>query len=139
MKIAQINPKNINLNLKRFLRSKKSRSSLSREDPSSLGSVALSSSSSSSNASTSNEKLRSGRGVADLGTRKSVLPGVSGDWSDSSVDIPFEPVPNISKWGWPKGGGEMAKDFLLLLLLFFFLKKYIFFNFLNFFIKKLIR
>ncbi|KAE8010431.1 hypothetical protein FH972_006802 [Carpinus fangiana] len=79
MKIAQINPKNINLNPKCFFQSKKSRSSLSREDPSSFGFVALSSSSSSSNASTSNEKLRSGRGVVDLGTPRSVLPGVSGD------------------------------------------------------------
>jgi calcium-binding protein CML len=92
MKIAQINPKNINLNPKRLFRPKKSRSSPSREDLPSFGSVASSSSSSSSDASTSNEKPRSGRGVADLGTPRSVLPGVSGDWSDSSADIQLEPV-----------------------------------------------
>jgi hypothetical protein len=114
MKIAQISPKSINLNPKRLFRSKKSRSSPSREDPSSFGSVTSSSSCSGSNASTSNEKLRSGCEVVDLGTPRSVLLGVLGDWSDSSADIQFEPVPNISRHphghphsqrGWPSSKG----------------------------------
>jgi calcium-binding protein CML len=94
LKIIQINPKNINLNPKHLFRSKKSRSSPSKDDPSSFGSVASasSSSSSSSDASTSHEKPRSGLGVADLGTPRSVLPRISGDWSDSSADIQLDQV-----------------------------------------------
>ena len=99
--IAQINPKNINLNPKRLFRSKKSWSFPSRENPSSFGSITSSSSSSSYNVSTSSEKLRLGRGVADLGTPKNIMPWVSGDWSNSSADIQFESAPNISRWWWP--------------------------------------
>jgi hypothetical protein len=80
------------------------------------------------------KSFRSGCGVADLGTPRSVLPGVSCDWSDSSADIQFEPGAKYIQKGvarpppWPKGvalsHSQMEEDFFLV---FFFLKKKIYF------------
>ncbi|KDP26218.1 hypothetical protein JCGZ_22464 [Jatropha curcas] len=67
---------------KRLLGSKKDRSIVSKSDPSSYSYGA--SSSSSSDSSVSNQK----RGVtAEAGTPTSVLPEISGDWSDISTDF----------------------------------------------------
>ncbi|KAJ4849204.1 hypothetical protein Tsubulata_047623 [Turnera subulata] len=75
--IKIINPKNLSPN--RLFRSKKDRSSLSRSDPSSSFSYGTaSSSSSSSDASVSLQKT-----APDSATPTSVLPGDSGDWSES--------------------------------------------------------
>ncbi|GAV87542.1 EF_hand_5 domain-containing protein [Cephalotus follicularis] len=76
--ITRINPKNLRLSPKRLFRSKKDRSMVSRSDPSSF--------SSGSDSSDTNHK------TGDAGTPTSVLPGISGDWSDISADIYFELV-----------------------------------------------
>ncbi|KAG6638481.1 hypothetical protein I3843_10G036500 [Carya illinoinensis] len=93
MKLIKINPKQLIVSPKRFFRSKKDRSSdssVSRSDPFSFGSGT--SSSSGSDASTSIHKPGSGVVIADLGTPKSVLPEISGNWSDSSADMQAELV-----------------------------------------------
>ncbi|KAJ9184942.1 hypothetical protein P3X46_004627 [Hevea brasiliensis] len=75
---------------KRLFRSKKDRSIVSRSDPSSYSYGALSSTSSDS--SISNDKQGSRGGVVDFGTPTTVLPEISGDWSDISSDIYSELV-----------------------------------------------
>ncbi|OAY43272.1 probable calcium-binding protein CML36 [Manihot esculenta] len=69
---------------KRLFRSKKDRSVVSRSDPSSYSYGA--SSSSSSDSSVSNHKPDLIGGAVDIGTPTSVLPDLSGDWSDISCD-----------------------------------------------------
>ncbi|RZB47762.1 probable calcium-binding protein CML36 [Glycine soja] len=77
--ISSINPKNLKLSPKRFFR-KKERSLVSRSDPPSFGSG------SSSDDSTTNHKPSAGNQ-----TPTSVLPGVSGDWSDvAAVDVRWD-------------------------------------------------
>ncbi|KAF5750260.1 calcium-binding protein CML35 [Tripterygium wilfordii] len=68
------------LSPKRLFRSKKDRSMVSRSDPSSFS--FCTSSSSSSDTSDTHHKPRSTNVGADVGTPTSVLPEVSGDWSD---------------------------------------------------------
>ncbi|ESW34126.1 hypothetical protein PHAVU_001G126700 [Phaseolus vulgaris] len=80
MKLISINPKNLKLSPKHFFRSKKERS-LSRSDPPSFGS------SSSSDDSTHKPAAPSAAGSL---TPTSVLPGVSGDWSDVTVDVRWD-------------------------------------------------
>lgn len=81
MKLININPKNLKLSPKRLFRSKKEHSAVSRSDPSSFGSG---SSSSSSEGSTHKAV------TAGSQTPTSVLPDVSGDWSDVTVDVRWE-------------------------------------------------
>ncbi|XP_041024558.1 probable calcium-binding protein CML36 [Juglans microcarpa x Juglans regia] len=88
VKINQLNPKNLIVSPTRLFRSKKDRSSVSRSDPFSFGSGT--SSTSSSDASTSHQKPGSGAGITNLGTPKSVLPEILGNWSDSSADMNVE-------------------------------------------------
>ncbi len=80
MKLININPKNLKLSPKRFFRSKKDRSAVSRSDPPSFGSG---SSSSSSEGSTH----KAATCAAGSQTPTSVLPDVSGDWPDVSGDL----------------------------------------------------
>lgn len=89
MMIMKINPKNLKLSPKRLFRSKKDRSSVSKSQPSSFGSVS-SSSSSGSDGSTPHGKPGSERDVADLETPTSVLPEISAEWSNSSADMHVE-------------------------------------------------
>ncbi|KAJ4706284.1 Calcium-binding protein [Melia azedarach] len=73
------------LSPKRLLRSKKDRTIVSRSDPSSFSSGTSSSSSSDSSISKHHRKPSS---VPErTGTPTSVLPEISGDWSDMSADI----------------------------------------------------
>ncbi|RDX92638.1 putative calcium-binding protein CML36, partial [Mucuna pruriens] len=81
MKLISINPKNLKLSPKHLFRSKKERSSVSRSDPPSFGSG----SSSSSDGSTHKPAAAAGSQ-----TPTSVLPDVSGDWSDVTVDVRWE-------------------------------------------------
>ncbi|KAJ7976690.1 Calcium-binding protein [Quillaja saponaria] len=76
----------ININPKRLFRSKKDRSSVSRSEPPSFSSGTSSSSCSESTT------HKTGIGAPGSRTPTSVLPNVSGDWSDSSADIHFELV-----------------------------------------------
>ncbi|KAJ1404169.1 EF-Hand 1, calcium-binding site [Sesbania bispinosa] len=82
MKLININPKHLKLSPKRLFRSKKERSEISRSDPPSFGSGA-SSSPSSSEGSTHKAVTGGSR------TPTSVLPDVSGDWSDVEVRWEF--------------------------------------------------
>ncbi|KAI4300854.1 hypothetical protein L6164_034184 [Bauhinia variegata] len=83
MKLININTKKLSLSPKRFFRSKKERSAVSKSDPSSFSSGTSSSSSDASNHKAAN-------GAAGSRTPTSVLPGTSGDWSDYSADIQCE-------------------------------------------------
>ncbi|XP_004493430.1 probable calcium-binding protein CML36 [Cicer arietinum] len=78
MKFININPKNLKLSPKRFFRSKKERSSVSRSDPPSFGST--------SSSDGSNHQPVTGGSQ----TPTSVLPEISGDWSDVTVDVQWE-------------------------------------------------
>ncbi|KAF7819075.1 putative calcium-binding protein CML36 [Senna tora] len=81
MKLININAKN--LSPKRLFRSKKERSVVSRSDPSSFSSGTSSSSSDGS----IHKPLP---GAAGSTTPTSVLPEISGDWSDISAEIPTD-------------------------------------------------
>uniref|UniRef100_A0A2P2K415 Uncharacterized protein MANES_09G009100 n=1 Tax=Rhizophora mucronata TaxID=61149 RepID=A0A2P2K415_RHIMU len=85
-----VSPKRLNLGSKRLFRSKKERSAVSRSDPSSFSSGVTSSSF--CDASVSNGKPGSGDGAGGLGTPTSVLPEISGDWSDILGDMYTELV-----------------------------------------------
>ncbi|CAJ1913885.1 unnamed protein product [Sphenostylis stenocarpa] len=80
MKLISINPKNLKLSPKHLFRSKKHRS-LSRSDPPSFGS-----------GSSSDESIHkpAAPGATGYLTPTSVLPDVSGDWSDDTVDVRWD-------------------------------------------------
>lgn len=90
MKLMKVNPKQLSLSLspKRLFRSKKDRSAVSRSDPPSFGSGTASSSSASSSDSlpSNNHKIGTATAACGMGTPTSVLPEISGDWSDFSAD-----------------------------------------------------
>uniref|UniRef100_A0A2P2K426 Uncharacterized protein MANES_09G009100 n=1 Tax=Rhizophora mucronata TaxID=61149 RepID=A0A2P2K426_RHIMU len=81
-----ISPKRLKLSPKQLFRSKKDRSMVSRSDPSSFSSGAA------SDESASNRKPGSGHGAGGSGTPTSVLPEISGDWSDILGDVYLEMV-----------------------------------------------
>ncbi|KAF5747958.1 calcium-binding protein CML35 [Tripterygium wilfordii] len=76
IKISKLSPK-------RLFRSKKDRSTVSRSDPSSFSSGTTSSAS--SDTSSTQHKPRSTN--VDVGTPTSVLPEISGDWSDIYLEL----------------------------------------------------
>ncbi|KAK7244472.1 hypothetical protein RIF29_39294 [Crotalaria pallida] len=82
---------NLKLSPKRFFRSKKDRSTVSRSDPPSFGSGSLSSSSEGSTHLHNNDNSKKVTGAAGSLTPTSVLPDVSGDWTATiSGDLHFE-------------------------------------------------
>ncbi|XP_027350932.1 probable calcium-binding protein CML36 [Abrus precatorius] len=85
MKLININPKNLKLSPKHLFRSKKQRSLVSRSDPLSFGSG-----SSSSSSDDSTHKTPNAAAPAGSQTPTSVLPDVTVDWSDITVDVRWD-------------------------------------------------